>query len=740
MDISERAARLKSMLLQVTEGKGLETVTRPQPADIPTESLEGFFSPVEDIETSLGKLEEDKEDQITATELFALEAIVMPRERPVVFVRSGEYDPIEEPWIHLNEPAKRSRLTPLLRSIGRVEVPSAPWLPFGGTGFVVGKNLLMTNRHVAKLFVEGAGIGTRLHYQSGDAAVDFKREVDTRTDDRSAYLTVQKVVMVHPYWDMALLQIEGLDDYVPLSLSVRPPDALVGTEVIAVGYPARDDRNDLALQDRIFSRQYNVKRVQPGKLRQRVQVPSFENTVNALTHDSSTLGGNSGSAIIDVQTGEVLGLHFAGKYLKANYAVPTYELARDKFITTHKLNFAGSLTPTNDWAAAWQRVGALEGTATPRQPGSSSPATTGSTAERDARPQAPGNSGSSLTIPPKTMSVTVPVRITVSIGDESPEIATALVEAPQAQIPIIFGNLENRKGYQANFLNLGDGEQVPLPTLTATGKSIAAKLEDNSYELKYHKFSVVVHKVRRLALFTAANVDWRKSSKEINGQKPSRKELTGLEDGVAEQWVTDSRIPGHHQLPDVFFTKDGGAFDKGHLIRRDDVCWGKTFKDIQKANGDTYHTTNCSPQVMGFNRSANGVDNWGDLENLVQAQTKTEKAVLFSGPVLAEDDPLFEGRDEHGKILVRIPQRFWKIIVVKGTSGPEAYGFVLEQDLSNVPVVEEFAVPDRWRVFMQSIESIEEELQGLAELNWLRQFDQFSTDEGTQIVSRLPKL
>ena len=48
-----------------------------------------------------------------------------------------------------------------------------------------------------------------------------------------------------------------------------------------------------------------------------------------MTHDASTLGGNSGSAIIDVDSGEVVALHFAGEYLKANYAVPMYELARD---------------------------------------------------------------------------------------------------------------------------------------------------------------------------------------------------------------------------------------------------------------------------------------------------------------------------------------------------------------------------------------------------------------------------
>src|SRR5436190_20589750 len=104
-----------------------------------------------------------------------------------------------------------------------------------------------------------------------------------------------------------------------------------------------------------------------------------------------------------------------------------------------------------------------------------------------------------------------------------------------------------------------------------------------------------------MAIFTASNVDWREASRLVNGRKPRRKELTGLADGDIEQWVTDPRIADEHQLPDVFYTKDGGAFDKGHIVRRDDVAWGDTFDDMQMANGDTYHTTNCSPQISAFN-------------------------------------------------------------------------------------------------------------------------------------------
>lgn len=739
MDRFEKIARLKSMLTQVAPGDNIESLPRPRGQFEPGVPLEGFAGPPElvreTVDSGLLKLTEGRDEELTPGELLHLEAIVLPENRPVVFIRNGVYEDIDLPWTHLNTPAVKSRIAPLLRSIGRVEVPSLLSVPYGGTGFVVGRNLLMTNRHVARLFTEG--VGTKfLLYRPGDAAVDFKREVDTGKDDRTAYFVVRNVIMIHPYWDMSLLFVEGLDAYPPLSLSVHPPQEMQDRDIVAVGYPARDDRNDLELQDLIFSKKYNVKRLQPGKLRACKPVRSFENVVNAVTHDSSTLGGNSGSAVVDVETGEVVGLHFAGEYLKANYAVPTYELARDRRVVAAKVNFAGTFSSTNDWEHAWQRADGTETTGTPR----------GGSSALDTALQLQSPREISTAIAQSGEATwTLPLSVTVSLGQPTlgpagggPMLGAApAVEAPKMQVPVIYSGLEHRKGYQADFLDLDDGEVVPLPELTPLGKSVTAKLEDGTEELKYHKFSVVVHRGRRMALFTVSNVDWRETSKVVDGHKPTRRELTGLEEGQLEQWMMDWRIPESDQLPDIFYTKDGGAFDKGHLVRREDVCWGKTFKDIQKANGDTYHTTNCSPQVAGFNQASKGEDNWGDLEDLVQKQTKSEKAIVFSGPVFDDDDRLFEGRTEEGKVMIRIPSRFWKIIVVKGQNGTEAYGFVIEQDLSNVPLREEFAVPSNWRTYMRSIEEIEQLLHGLAQLTCLKRHDQFSTDEGVQMVSKL---
>ena len=111
--------------------------------------------------------------------------------------------------------------------------------------------------------------------------------------------------------------------------------------------------------------------------------------------------------------------------------------------------------------------------------------------------------------------------------------------------------------------------------------------------LKYQHFSVWMQRERRLALFTAANVDWRNRKKVVEGKSTARKALSGFPATglVAELWAEDPRLDAAHQLPDVFYSEDRGAFDKGHIVRRDDVCWGDTYADIQTANGGLVSTS-----------------------------------------------------------------------------------------------------------------------------------------------------
>jgi endonuclease G len=293
--------------------------------------------------------------------------------------------------------------------------------------------------------------------------------------------------------------------------------------------------------------------------------------------------------------------------------------------------------------------------------------------------------------------------------------------------PIVDRDYSTRKGYDDAFL----GTQVPLPTVTQ--KSLVAKMDNGKHVIPYEHFSVVMNKHRRLALFTASNVDASDGAKEPQPGDYSRTALTGLGKNDQEKWVTDERIAAQFQLPDKFYTDDRTAFDKGHIVRREDVCWGKTLTQIRRANGDTFHTTNCSPQVNHFNQSSKG-GTWGKLENLILSQAKQERYCIFAGPVFTDDDEVFQGWDDQGKVSIKIPRAFWKVVVAVKSGNLQTFAFLLEQDLSRVKFEYEFQVNQTFAHKMISIQNLEARLTGIKFPAAVAGADQFGTPVGDEVT------
>jgi endonuclease G len=625
---------------------------------------------------------------LTPRESFFVEAIVLPDKRPVIDIIDGDFEITGPLFTHFSsDDAVKQRLLDAIPAIGRIDFPDHPTLPYGGTGFVVGDGLLMTNRHVAELFASGLGTKRLTFHSDFSVGIDFRRERD-RTD--SEFFDVREVLMIHPYWDMALLAVDGLDGafHRPLQMSLTDPEDLRGDDIAVIGYPAFDPRNDAEVQNRVFGGIYYVKRLQPGRLNDLARIRSFGKSVDAATHDSSTLGGNSGSAVIDIQSGNVVALHFAGRYLEANYAVPAAELARDRRVVDAGVQFAGQPKPTDTlWDDRWRAADAWG----PDEAGGR-----GTDLDVATAPNASEEDGA--------LVFRIPIEVTVRVGTvDRPARAEPSAPIEKMVEPIHELDYETRHGYDPEFI----GPTVALPEITEP--DLVSKMDNGEHVIPYHHFSLVMHKTRRLAVFTAANGDADDRRKRPEpGKNYSRPGLGGLRKNKdREKWFTDPRIQEQHQLPNRFFDKDRKAFDKGHLVRRETVAWGSDYEEVQFANGDTFHATNCSPQVAGFNRSnLHGV--WGKLENMVLKQAEDEKLCVMAGPVLATDDQFFSGVDDDGPIRVRIPKRYWKVVVARKGSGLQVFAFDLKQDLSDVAF--EFLVDDVWRERMISLEALEQDL------------------------------
>ncbi|HEV8606551.1 MAG TPA: DNA/RNA non-specific endonuclease [Tepidisphaeraceae bacterium] len=250
------------------------------------------------------------------------EAVVLKYGRPSLLIRNDRIDLPDSAELRKRVQRAQPFLEPRLPSVGRVELIDHPSMLYAGTGWVIGDGVIVTNRHVAEVFAaRGAkSIIFRRNFlgDSMGAKVDFCEEYDI---DKSFEIAVEKVLFIEDHDDMlpdvALLKLKSSANLPhPIPLAKSPPEA--GADIAVVGYPARDERggaDSIQAIHRVFGDIYEVKRLSPGRV---IALPKSR---WFFTHDASTLGGNSGSVVLDMSTGNAVGLHFQGEYLSANYAV-----------------------------------------------------------------------------------------------------------------------------------------------------------------------------------------------------------------------------------------------------------------------------------------------------------------------------------------------------------------------------------------------------------------------------------
>ncbi|WP_198174206.1 DNA/RNA non-specific endonuclease [Mesorhizobium xinjiangense] len=531
------------------------------------------------------------------------EAIIFREGYPSLLVRNGDY---EEPklatWRRRIDP-HRAAIRGAIANVGRIELTGHPQFNWIGTGWVLDEDVVVTNRHVARIFADPASDFAR--FRPGVAAdIDFFEEHE---NTRELVAAISEIIHVEAPGgaDMALLRLDprkaaalGLT---PIPLSERPPQTgYIGV----IGYPARDPRNDAGDMSRIFDDIYDKKRFAPGSVMDTAATPL------TFTHNCTTLGGNSGSAVIDVASGHAVGLHFGGLQGDRNHAVNARTI-RD-IAARHSVPVA--------------------------------------------RPS---------DVPP------VP-------ADDTETTET----------------LAGRAGYDAGFLGEGVSNHVPLPHLNPLQMRQAARLADGGTELRYTHFSLAMNAARRLAFFTAVNIDGTQL-----WHNPRRR----------DHWKTDPRIPEDAQVDNALYRHND--FDRGHLVRRLDPVWG-TREEAAQAEADTFHYTNAAPQHRNLNQRI-----WLDLENHVLTKTEERDARIsvFAGPVFGSADPRSK---RSGLEEVGIPLGFWKVIASVGRTRRDrrtlqAQAFVLWQwDM--------FGEPDLEAIFGQGFETYQ---LGVADLERLTGLD-----------------
>lgn len=288
--------------------------------------------------------------RLSARQGMQLEALVSLTDRPALPVTDrvadgatdgGTVQTIDgnDPSLGAFAPMVAARLADLeagpLAAVGRID---ADWV-HTGTGFLVGPDLILTNRHVLE------GLASPLPRADNPqrwqmtrlATIDFSPS----GYDPARRFRIVEVVLAGPHpitgWpvsfdnlDLALLRIETTNAAAgkpppPIPVTRDPGWRAGAANLFVIGYPAppayipRDEqgqmRQDVIARLReIFGLRYREKYFAPGA------VTAF-GAGWVFDHDATTLGGNSGS-LVGTLEGQMAaaGLHFAGDWLRANHA------------------------------------------------------------------------------------------------------------------------------------------------------------------------------------------------------------------------------------------------------------------------------------------------------------------------------------------------------------------------------------------------------------------------------------
>lgn len=249
------------------------------------------------------------------------------------------------------------------------------------------------------------------------------------------------------------------------------------------------------------------------------------------------------------------------------------------------------------------------------------------------------------------------------------------IAPPQVVDADLLAQMYSIADYQAFHAEYADVPELDLSEAGDTAQPL---------ELRYHHYSLAMNKKAMMCQWTASNVDYR----DIARQDTRPRAALG-----GENWRPDPRVPPDCQLYNQDIYQPARRVDRGHVVRREDNCWGAPGLETEYANSDTYHWTNCTPQHEAFNQErprdgsgqnvyAPGTTGiWGhfEVELAKQIEAGGGKAVLFAGPVFQG----MLGAQGLGTAGVKVPARFWKVVVVRASrrnDAPlQAYGYVFDQ-------------------------------------------------------------
>lgn len=564
------------------------------------------------------------------------------------------------------------------RSVCRIVIRSNQRLLGYGTGFLVAPGVLLTNHHVFSN-VELVR----------DSIAQFRYERDLQGGELAPSEFGLRIVpepILFKELDFALVAVESrsfdgeaLDQYGWLRLNPQPGKAFIGEYLTIVQHPNGERKQICVRENKLLK---------------------YSENGPYLWYQTDTVTGSSGSPAFN-NSWEVVALHHS--------AVPkTRRLnGQDVWLAKNGQPWKAAMGEEQiDWIAnEGIRISSIVQYL--RSQHSNHPLSeavlTASEPRRDELVFGKGNGIGEIQVRSDNNGNTrilLPVEIGVKVGLNGHSGRSAVQPTTPAsngvstkvqlieKVLIDQDNYGERNGYDPKFL--GGGLSVSLPKLKSAKFGRLLLLKGTSAEIKYWNYSVMMNRTRRLAYFSAANIDADR--------------FAGNRDADGDTWYLDTRvskIDKKAQLGKDFYKKQKefeadrtlNPFDQGHLTRRKDLQWGKDDKEAKRNGDDSYHYTNCSPQHWQFNQNNKASGIWFRLEeSAISTLSRGTRLCVINGPIF--DAPLCtpdaDGRlrlDLTGKRVpdgtfggVKIPKMFFKVIAYRTGKELRAKAFIVTQE------------------------------------------------------------
>lgn len=599
-----------------------------------------------------------------------------------------------------------------------------------GSGFLIGPNVLMTNHHV---FAQAS--------DARHSVADFDYELDPRGQERRVVqfaFDPGQLFYANAPLDFAVVAVKTrsrdgsreLGDWSWLPLDATPGKSDPGEYLTVIQHP-NGERKQVCVRENKF----------------------LKYDGDAMWYLTDTLGGSSGSPVFN-RFWQVVALHHSGvprKDKQGRWVTKDGRIWDESideslidWIANEGIRISAIVKHLGARMGSHQMIRAAMDTPPPASESLVDPFLGPRSARTGVWVEQTGD-GAALVVPIRVPVGLVRKEIFQPPATSAPIAAPADLRTtgplPVEAVKINQKTLGTRPGYKPDFLGTGK-LLVPLPTVPAALRPKVATLlkKPGAFELKYFNYSVVMNKNRKLAFFSAVNID---------GQL--RRDV-GKREG--DKWLRDPRLKSEFQIGDEFYAKQKtfeadrtrNPFDRGHLVRRLDATWGKNAEQAKEHGDDTFHFTNATPQFFSFNQ---GKKLWLGLEEFVldQLEADKRKACVFNGPVFdgpqapkgGPPDPNDPSRRDPRFGDVAIPKYYWKLMVIErgGTLAASAFLLSQQDQILDIDRIHESAIFEKLTEAQARVFQIS--MADLAALTGLKfgKLAQADTKEGAVLRPRL---